>query len=187
MTRLFLFVPLSPLTETLFFSFSSFFWAAFLSFHAPPVEEINLARRGQLCSRKLFRRAVCLPLWGRFIKEAVGRLCISLGMMTALRRGSERARGGEAPLLSSPAFGSGSDFSSGAEMEGVPVGGSSNLFKSLKHPSKFFPLVNVLPSPPLHTHTHTYGYHAMAFPGIVRDWEKSTENILKSDKFILHN
>lgn len=75
--------------------------------------------------------------------------------MTALRRGSEGARGSDAPLPSSPAFSSGSDFSSGAEMEGIPVGGSSNLFTSLKHPSKFFPLVNVLLPTPLHTHTHT--------------------------------
>lgn len=94
----FLFISLSPLTRHFFFSFSSFFWATFFSFHAPPEEEINLARRGQLCSRKLFRRAVCLPLWGRFIKEAVGRLRISLGMMTALRRGSEGG-GGVKPLF----------------------------------------------------------------------------------------
>lgn len=91
MTHLFclclcLFIPTLFFISLLFLA--SFFHAPFFyPFHAPPEEEINLARRGQLCSRKLFHRTVCLPLWGRFIKKAVGRLRISLGMMTTPRRG----------------------------------------------------------------------------------------------------
>lgn len=128
---------------TLFF-FSSFFACFFIllffyPFHAPPEEEINLAHRGQLCSRKLFHRTVCLPLWGRFIKKAVGRLGISLGMMTTLRRvGGGRA--GEVkcllPVLQPSAQG---QISLPVPRWKVSLSlGSCSLFTSFNHPSKYF-------------------------------------------------
>lgn len=141
----FLFMSLSLLTNA--FLFFLLFWPVFsrsffYPFHAPPEEEINLARRGQLCSRKLFHRTVCLPLWGRFIKKAVGRLRISLGMMTTPRRGGGgRAVEGKRllPVLRPSAQGQIS----------VPVPrwkvslsvGSLSLFTSLKHSF----LANILP------------------------------------------